>query len=145
MDEYLSVAIQEARKGLDEGGVPIGAVLVHRDRILAKGRNRRCQQSSVIRHAEMDTLENAGRQAPSVYKECTMYTTLSPCTMCCGAILLYGIPRLVIGENETFTGDEDLLRQRGVSIDVLQISDCIDLMKQFKKASPEVWNEDIGV
>lgn len=145
MDEYLSVAIQEAREGLHEGGVPIGAVLVHRGRILGKGRNRRCQQDSVIRHAEMDALENAGRQPATVYKECTMYTTLSPCTMCCGAILLYGIPRLIIGENETFMGDEPLLRQRGVEIDVLQLNDCVNLMEHFKKALPKVWNEDIGV
>ncbi len=145
MDEYLQAAIDEAEQGLREGGIPIGSVLVHAGKIIGRGHNRRIQQGSAILHAEMDALENAGRLPASVYRECKLYTTLSPCVMCSGAILLYGIPEIVIGENVTFMGEEDLLRSRGVSVTVLQNSSCIHMMKRFIAESPAVWNEDIGI
>ncbi len=145
MHEFMKAAIDEAEKGLKEGGIPIGAVLVHRDSIIGRGHNRRVQAGSAVLHGEMDALENAGRQPAAVYRECTLYTTLSPCLMCTGAVLLYGIPKVVIGENTTFMGAEDLLRSRGVIVEVLQDPLCIDLMSRFIKASPELWNEDIGV
>lgn len=142
--EFMQAAIDEARKGLEEGGIPIGSVLVHKGRIIGRGHNRRVQQGSVVLHGEMDALENAGRQDARVYAESTLYTTLSPCPMCSGAILLYGIPEVVIGENHTFLGDEAHLQARGVKISVLQNQDCIELMEQFIKANPTLWNEDIG-
>jgi cytosine deaminase len=145
MDQFMQEAIEEARAGLAEGGIPIGSVIVHRNRIIGRGRNRRVQQGSVVLHGEMDAFENAGRQAASVYRESTIYTTLSPCSMCSGAILMYGIPRVVVGENRTFTGDEVLLRSRGVEVTVLQDSACIRLMRDFIAENPELWNEDTGV
>ncbi len=145
MDIFMKAAVEEARKGLEENGIPIGSVIVYRGEIIGRGHNRRVQKSSVILHGEMDALENAGRQPASVYRQCTLYTTLSPCPMCSGAILLYGIPRVVIGENQTFMGEEELLRSRGVLVEVLQDSVCIELMSQFIKCHPELWNEDIGV
>ena len=141
----MKIAVEEAKKGLQEGGVPIGSVLVHKGKVLGRGHNRRVQKGSVVLHGEMDALENAGRQSGRVYRECTMYTTLSPCAMCTGAILLYGIPRVVIGENQTFLGEETLLRSRGVVIEVLQDQTCINLMTEFIRANPQLWNEDIGV
>ena len=145
MDAFLEAAIDEARKGLAEGGIPIGSVLVHNGKIIGRGHNRRVQKGSAILHGEMDALENAGRLPASVYKESVLYTTLSPCPMCTGAILLYGIPRVVVGENHTFMGEEDLLRTRGVSVAVVQDPSCIALMQGFIAAKPELWNEDIGV
>jgi len=145
MDEFLHAAVSEAQQGLREGGIPIGSVIVHKGRIIGRGHNRRVQKGSAILHAEMDALENAGRQSASVYRECVLYTTLSPCAMCSGAILLYGIPRIVIGENRTFMGEEDLLRSRGVQLEVLQDSECIQLMRDFISSHPDLWNEDIGV
>lgn len=144
MDLYLQAAIEEAQAGLAEGGIPIGAVLVHQGRIIGRGHNRRVQQGSAIRHGEMDALENAGRLPARVYRESVLYTTLSPCTMCSGAILLYGIPRVVIGENRTFLGEEDLLKSRGVALEVRQDETCIALMREFIAAHPGLWNEDIG-
>jgi cytosine/creatinine deaminase len=144
MDEFMRAAIEEAEAGWREGGIPIGSVLVHRGRIIGRGHNRRVQQGSAIRHGEMDALENAGRQPAAVYRESVIYTTLSPCAMCSGAILLYGIPRVVIGENQTFLGEEALLRSRGVAVDVLQERRCVQLMAEFIAAHPGVWNEDIG-
>ena len=135
----------EARQGLAEGGIPVGSVIVHDGNILGRGHNRRVQKLSAILHGEMDALENAGRQPVSVYRESVLYTTLSPCSMCSGAILLYGIPRVVIGENRTFKGDEELLRSRGVQIEVLQNEECIGLMRTFIEEKPELWSEDIGV
>src|SRR6058998_2145553 len=145
MDEFLRAAIQEAELGLAESGIPIGSALVHNGRILGRGHNRRVQQGSVVLHGEMDALENAGRQPARVYKDCTIYTTLSPCAMCTGAILLYGIPKVVIGENQTFLGEEALLRSRGVAVEVLQDQSCIRLMTEFIRLNPMLWNEDIGV
>jgi cytosine/creatinine deaminase len=144
MDPFLQAAIDEARLGLDEGGIPIGSVLVHDGRILGRGHNRRVQSASPTLHGEMDALENAGRLPAAVYRESVLYTTLSPCAMCSGAILLYGIPRVVIGENRTFLGEEELLRSRGVQLDVLQDEECIHMMQGFITAHPELWNEDIG-
>jgi len=144
-DAFMDAAIAEAEQGLREGGIPIGSVLVHEGRILGRGHNRRIQQGSVIRHGEMDALENAGRQPASVYHACTIYTTLSPCSMCSGAIALYGIPRVVVGENVTYTGNESALRQLGVEVRVLQDSRCVGLMTDFVAAHPALWNEDIGV
>jgi cytosine/creatinine deaminase len=144
MDDFLTLAIEEAERGRDEGGIPIGAVLVHDGRIIGRGHNRRVQQGSPTLHGEMDALERAGRRRASVYRASTMYTTLSPCAMCAGAILLYGIPRVVVGENDTFTGEEDLLRSRGVQVEVVQDARCIRLMEQFIAEHPELWNEDIG-
>lgn len=145
VDTFMRAAIEEAEKGLAEGGVPIGSILVHDGKIIGKGHNRRVQKGSVVLHGEMDALENAGRQSAYVYRHCTLYTTLSPCPMCSGAILLYGIPKVVIGENTTFLGEEDLLRARGVEVVVLQDSKCRDLMRSFIREKPEIWNEDIGV
>ena len=145
MDSYMRAAIEEARQGLLEGGIPIGSVLVCQDRIIGRGHNRRVQQGSTVLHGEMDALENAGRQPAAVYGNSTIYTTLSPCSMCSGAILLYGIPRVVIGENKTFTGEEELLRSRGVEVTILQEPECIKLMEDFIAANPKLWNEDIGV
>lgn len=144
MDEFLRAAIQEAERGLGEGGIPIGSVLVHDGRILGRGHNRRVQKGSAILHGEMDALENAGRQPARVYRDCTIYTTLSPCAMCSGTILLYGIPRVVIGENRTFMGEEALLRSRGVVVRVVDDARCQELMAQFIRANPTVWAEDIG-
>lgn len=144
MDTFMQAAIAEAQAGLGEGGIPIGSVLVHQGVILGRGHNRRVQQGSAILHGEMDALENAGRQAAQVYREAVLYTTLSPCAMCTGAILLYGIPRVVIGENRTFMGEEDLLRARGVVVDVLQDKSCIAMMQAFIAEQPALWNEDIG-
>ncbi|MBN2700851.1 MAG: nucleoside deaminase [Methylothermaceae bacterium] len=144
MDPFMQAAIEEAEQGFEEGGIPIGSVLVYRNKIIGRGHNRRVQKGSTVLHAEMDALENAGRQPASVYRECTLYTTLSPCSMCTGAILLYGIPKVVIGENATFLGDEELLRSRGVQVEVRQEAQCIDLMARFIQASPELWKEDIG-
>jgi cytosine/creatinine deaminase len=140
----MQAAIAEAQAGLSEGGIPIGSVLVHHGLILGRGHNRRVQEGSAILHGEMDALENAGRQAARVYRESVLYTTLSPCAMCTGAILLYGIPRVVIGENKTFMGEEDLLRARGVVVDVLQDESCIAMMREFIACHPALWNEDIG-
>ena len=145
MDPFLQAAVNEALKGLEQGGIPIGSVLVHRGNIIGRGHNRRVQKGSAILHGEMDALENAGRRPASVYRECTVYTTLSPCSMCSGAILLYGIPRVVVGENTTFMGEETLLRSRGVEVTVLQDPECIRLMADFIAARPDLWNEDIGV
>jgi creatinine deaminase len=144
-DEFMQAAIDEARRGEREGGIPIGSVLVHGGRIIGRGHNRRVQRSSVVLHGEMDALENAGRRPAGVYRECVLYTTLSPCSMCSGAILLYGIPTVVVGENKTFVGEEMLLRSRGVSVQVLQDPDCISLLSNFISAHPDVWNEDIGL
>src|SRR4030095_6304251 len=152
MDAFMRAAIEEAEQGLAEGGIPIGSVLVHDGRILGRGHNPRGQKGSAILHGEMDALENAGRQPASVYRECTIYTTLSPCAMCSGAILLYGIPRVVIGENRTFPGEEsrpcggeeDRRRSRGVRVEVLDDPDCERLLAEFIRAHPALWNEDIG-
>lgn len=145
MDRFMKAAIEEAEAGLAEGGIPIGSVLVYKDRILGRGHNRRVQTGSVVLHGEMDALEHAGRQPAAIYRECTLYTTLSPCPMCAGAALLYKIPRVIIGENRTFMGDEELLRSRGVSVTVLQDPRCIGLMTRFIQEHPELWHEDIGV
>jgi cytosine deaminase len=145
MDAFMQAAIDEARQGLAEGGIPIGSVIAHDGRIIGRGHNRRVQRGSVVLHGEMDALENAGRLTAAVYRDCTLYTTLSPCPMCSGAILLYGIRRIIVGENQTFMGDEALLRSRGVIVDVLQDEQCVALMKAFIQARPELWNEDIGV
>jgi len=145
MDLFMAEAIAEAKTGLAEDGIPIGAVLVHRDKIIGRGHNRRVQRSSSILHGEMDALENAGRLPASVYTRSVLYTTLSPCAMCSGAILLYRIPRVVVGENLTFLGEEELLRNRGVVVDVLQDPGCIEMMRQFILKNPTLWNEDIGV
>jgi len=145
MDIFMQAAIEEARRGRAEGGIPIGSVLVHKGRILGRGHNRRVQKGSAILHGEMDALENAGRLEGRIYRECTLYTTLSPCPMCSGAILLYGIPKVVIGENRTFMGEEEWLRSKGVSLEILQETDCIKLMEEFIKDKPQIWNEDIGI
>jgi creatinine deaminase len=144
MDQFMNAAIAEAQQGLAEGGIPIGSVLVHNGKIIGRGHNRRVQKGSAILHGEMDALENAGRLPASVYKESVLYTTLSPCPMCTGAILLYGIPRVVVGENLTFMGDETLLSKRGVIVEVIQDPTCIELMQRFIDDNPELWNEDIG-
>ena len=144
-DPFMEAAIAEAKRGLEEGGIPIGSVLVHRGRIIGRGHNRRVQRSSVVLHGEMDALENAGRQPSSVYRDSVLYTTLSPCPMCSGAILLYRIPTVVIGENQTFHGEEELLKARGVSVRLLQDPACIALMTEFMRERPGLWNEDIGV
>lgn len=141
----MRAAIQEAEAGASEGGIPIGSVLVHLGRVIGRGHNRRVQQGSAILHGEMDALENAGRLPASVYRESVIYTTLSPCSMCSGAILLYGIPRVIVGENLTFRGEEQLLRARGVVVEVLQDPACVALMRKFIAAHPDLWNEDIGV
>jgi len=141
----MAAAIAEARVGFDEGGIPIGSVIVYRGEIIGRGHNRRVQRGSATLHGEMDALENAGRRSAAVYRESVLYTTLSPCAMCSGAILLYGIPRVVIGENRTFMGEEELLRSRGVQLEVLDDATCIELMERFIRERPELWNEDIGV
>lgn len=143
-DAFMQAAIDEARKGLEEGGIPIGSVLVHEGAIIGRGHNRRVQQGSAVLHGEMDALENAGRQSAAVYRQSTLYTTLSPCPMCSGAILLYGIRQVVVGENRTFMGEEALLRSRGVSVEVLDDSQCQHLMQDFIERHPQLWNEDIG-
>jgi cytosine deaminase len=144
VDEFLRAAIEEAERGLAEGGIPIGSVLVHDGRILGRGHNRRVQKGSAILHGEMDALENAGRHPARVYRECSIYTTLSPCAMCSGTIVLYGIPRVVIGEHRTFMGEEAWLRSRGVSLTVVDDVRCRELMAEFIRANPTLWAEDIG-
>ena len=144
MDPFLQIAIEEAKTGLSEGGIPIGAVLVHEAKIIGRGHNQRVQRGSVIHHGEMNCLENAGRQSAQVYRQCTLYTTLSPCPMCTGAILLYGIRRVVIGEYVTFKGAEDSLRAAAVEVEVAQDEECIRMMREFIEKNPELWNEDIG-
>ena len=144
MDEFLKAALEEARKSLAEGGIPIGSVLIYESRILGRGHNRRVQRGSTILHAEMDALEQAGRQRAAVYRGSTLYTTLSPCAMCSGAVLLYGIQRVVIGENRTFQGEEELLRSRGVQVKVIDDPGCADLLADFIRAHPQLWAEDIG-
>lgn len=141
----MQAAIDEAEKGLAEGGIPIGSILVYKNEIIGRGHNRRIQSGSPILHGEMDALENAGRQSAKVYQNCTLYTTLSPCPMCSGAILLYKIPSVIIGENKTFMGEEELLKSRDVNVKVLQDKKCIELMTGFINNHPELWNEDIGV
>ncbi|MHB8929769.1 MAG: nucleoside deaminase [Melioribacteraceae bacterium] len=145
MDQFMQAAIEEAKNGLNEGGIPIGSVIVHNGKIIGRGHNRRVQKGSAILHGEMDALENAGRQPASVYKESVLYTTLSPCPMCSGAIILYGIPKVIIGENKTFLGEEEHLKSRGVNVEVLQDDSCINMMTKFIEEKPILWNEDIGV
>lgn len=145
MDAFLQAAIDEAKRGLAEGGIPIGSVLVCDGNIIGRGHNRRVQNGSVIHHAEMNCLENAGRLKSSIYSRCVLYSTLSPCPMCSGAVLLYQIPRVVIGENATFQGPEEHLRARGVLLEIVNEPECVQLMQDFIKARPELWNEDIGV
>jgi len=144
-DQFMEAAIAEAERGAAEGGIPIGSVLVHQGRIIGRGHNRRVQRGSAVLHGEMDALENAGRHPAAVYRSSVIYTTLSPCAMCSGAILLYGIPRVVVGENQTFLGEEDWLRSRGVVVEVVQDAACVRLMAAFIRAHPELWHEDIGV
>lgn len=145
MDDFMQAAINEAQQGLAEGGIPIGSVLVHNGIILGRGHNRRVQKGSAILHGEMDALEHAGRQPAQVYRESVLYTTLSPCPMCSGAIVLYGIPKVVIGENLTFMGEEEWLRSRGVKLEVLEDQRCIRMMTDFIAERPDLWNEDIGI
>jgi cytosine/creatinine deaminase len=145
MNRFMQAAIEEAQNGMDEGGIPIGAVLVYQNEIIGRGHNRRVQNDSAILHGKMDALENAGRLAAKVYHECVLYTTLSPCPMCSGAIVLYGIPKVIIGENRTFMGEEELLHARGIKTEVLQDEICIGMMRHFINEHPELWNEDIGV
>jgi len=145
MDPFLQAALEEAKKSLAGGGIPIGSVLICDGKIIGRGHNQRVQKGSVIRHGEMDCLENAGRLAAAVYRRCTIYSTLSPCSMCSGAIVLYGIPRVVVGENTTFKGAEEYLRAHGVKVDVLQDTECIGLMRAFIASNPALWNEDIGL
>ncbi len=144
MDCYLQAAIEEAEKGLAQGGIPIGSVIVYKGQIIGRGHNRRVQDNSVILHAEMSAFEDAGRQPAAVYRECVLYTTLSPCPMCAGAIRLYGIPKVVIGENQTYVGDEEVLSAHGVELEVLQDEICMEMMHEFIEEYPELWNEDIG-
>lgn len=144
MDPFMQAAIDEAQQGLAEGGIPIGSVIVHNGEIIGRGHNRRIQEGSAIKHGEMDALENAGRQPASVYRDAVLYTTLSPCSMCSGAILLYGIRKVIVGENQTFMGEEDLLRSRGVQVDVLGDATCEHMMRDFIASQPQLWNEDIG-
>lgn len=144
MNQFMQMAYDEAQQGLAEGGIPIGSVLVHQGKVLGRGHNRRIQKGSAILHGEMDALENAGRLPASVYKECELYTTLSPCCMCSGTILLYGIPKVIVAENTTFMGEEALLRSRGVIVEVLDDPKCIEMMQRFIREKPELWNEDIG-
>jgi creatinine deaminase len=144
-DEFLSAAIEEAEKGLSEGGIPIGSVIVHEGRIIiGRGHNQRVQRGSAVLHGEMAALENAGRLPASTYRESVLYTTLSPCAMCSGAILLYGIPHVIVGENQTFLGEEELLRSRGVKVEVVQDERCVEMMRTFIEKNPKLWNEDIG-
>ena len=142
--DFLKEDIEEAKIGLQEGGIPIGSVIVHKNKIIGRGHNKRVQEGSVVLHGEMDALENAGIQKASVYNECVLYTTLSPCSMCSGTILLYGIPKVIIGENKTFLGEEALLKSKGVEVIVLNNQECIDIMNTFINNKPELWNEDIG-
>jgi len=144
MDKFFREAIKQAKKGLSEGGIPIGSVIAHNGEILGKGHNKRVQEGSVILHGEMDAFENAGRQDAKIYKESTIYTTLSPCPMCTGAILLYGIPKVVIGENKTFMGAEETLKSQGIDVIVLNDEECIKMMEDFIQSKPQLWNEDIG-
>ena len=144
MDLFMQAAIEEAKKGLEVGGIPIGSVIVYEDTIIGRGHNKRVQQGSAILHGEMDALENAGRRSALTYRQSTLYTTLSPCAMCSGAILLCGIPKVIIGENKTFMGEEDYLRSKGIIVEVLQDSHCVKLMTDFISQNPELWNEDIG-
>ncbi|TNE79309.1 MAG: nucleoside deaminase [Bacteroidetes bacterium] len=144
MDEFMLAAIEEAKKGLAEGGIPIGSVLVHEGKIIGRGHNRRVQKGSAILHGEMDALEHAGRQPASVYRNSVLYTTLSPCSMCSGAIALYGIPKVVIGENLTFMGEEAWLESKGVKLEHAHDATCKQLMEEFIEANPDLWNEDIG-
>jgi len=143
-DQFLRAAIEEARRGQAEGGIPIGSVIVHDGHIIGRGHNRRVQRGSAVLHGEMDAFENAGRQPASVYRHSVLYTTLSPCPMCSGAILLYGIPKVIVGENRTFMGEEELLRSRGVEVQVVDDPECIELMQRFIAEKPSLWNEDIG-
>jgi creatinine deaminase len=145
MDTFLSSAVEEARLGLNQGGIPIGSILVHGGEIIGKGHNRRVQDGSVVLHGEMDALENAGRRPASVYQESVIYTTLSPCSMCSGAILLYGIPKVIVGENKSFQGEEEWLRSHGVEVEVVNDAECVAMMAQFIREKPELWNEDIGI
>ena len=145
MDKFMKAALEEAEQGVKEGGIPIGSVLVYHNTIIGRGHNRRIQNGSVVLHGEMDALENAGRQPASVYQDCTLYTTLSPCPMCTGAIILYGIPKVIIGENQTFLGSEELLIENGVEVIVMDNQECKDLMNKFILENPALWNEDIGV
>ena len=145
MNKFMQAAIEEAKKGLEEGGIPIGSVLVIDGKVVGRGHNRRVQKGSAILHAEMDCLENAGRLKASEYKKAILYSTLSPCDMCSGTVLLYKIPKVIIGENKTFQGPEDYVRSRGVQLEILNDPECIKLMEGFIKAKPELWNEDIGV
>ena len=144
MDEFLAAAVEEARKGQRAGGIPIGAALVIDGEIVGRGHNQRVQKGSAVLHAEMDCLENAGRLSAADYQRAVLYSTLSPCDMCSGAILLYGIPRVIVGENRTFRGPEEYLRERGVDLEVLDDADCRQMMQDFIAANPELWNEDIG-
>ena len=144
MDKFMQAAIDEANIGLAQGGIPIGSVLVYDGKIIGRGHNKRVQTGSPTLHGEMDALENAGRQTAKVYKQCVIYTTLSPCFMCTGAILLYGIPKVVIGENQSFMGEELLLKSRGVEVQVVDSDECKQMMKDFMAVKPELWNEDIG-
>ncbi|WP_426119599.1 nucleoside deaminase [Pseudomonas sp. DSP3-2-2] len=144
MDPFMQAAIDEAQLGLAEGGIPIGSVIVHDGKIIGRGHNRRVQEGSAIKHGEMDALENAGRLPARTYRDAVLYTTLSPCAMCSGAILLYGIRKVIVGENETFMGEEELLRSRGVEVDVIHNPACVQMMKGFIASKPELWNEDIG-
>lgn len=144
MDPFMQAAIEEARQGLAEGGIPIGSVLVIDGRIVGRGHNRRVQQGSAILHAEMDCLENAGRLKAGDYQRAVLYSTLSPCDMCSGTVLLYKIPKVIIGENVTFQGPEDYVRSRGVELEILNDPECIQMMRDFIQARPELWNEDIG-
>lgn len=145
MDKFLNAAIEEAKKGLAKGGIPIGSVLVIDDKIVGRGHNQRVQNGSVVLHAEMDCLENAGRLKASEYKKATLYSTLSPCDMCSGAVLLYGIPKVIVGENKTFQGPEDYVKSRGVNVQVVNNQECCQIMDDFIEQNPELWNEDIGV
>ncbi|RIX46068.1 MAG: nucleoside deaminase [Rhodocyclales bacterium GT-UBC] len=145
MDRFMQAALDEARQGLAEGGIPIGSVIVHQERIIGRGHNRRVQKGSAILHGEMDAFENAGRQPARIYHDAVLYTTLSPCAMCSGAIVLYGIRRVIVGENRSFMGEEEWLRSRGIEVTVLQEPDCIELMRRFMTEQPGLWNEDIGV
>lgn len=144
MDKFLQAAIDEAKKGIEEGGIPIGSVIVYKGEIIGRGHNRRIQKGSAILHGEMDALENAGRLSAKVYKESVLYTTLSPCPMCSGAIHLYGIPKVIIGENKTFMGEEELLISKGVDVHVVNDNSCIEMMNKFIDENPTLWNEDIG-
>jgi creatinine deaminase len=144
-DPFFEEAIKQAKIGLLEGGIPIGSVIVHKNKILGAGHNKRVQEGSVVLHGEMDALENAGRQKATTYEESTLYTTLSPCSMCTGTIILYGIPKVVVGENKTFMGEEDLLRSKGIEVVVLNDLECIAMMRKFIDEKPQLWNEDIGI